>query len=46
MVEEFGCDPYRIMRPIFDAVWNAGGYERDLNYDEEGNWTNPKQHLT
>ena len=39
MVEEFGCDPYRIMRPIFDAVWNAGGYERDLNYDKEGNWT-------
>jgi len=37
MVEEFGCNAHRVMRPIFDAFWNAGGYERDLNYDDEGN---------
>lgn len=38
MVEELGQNPYQIMRPIFDAVWNAGGYARDLNYDPSGNW--------
>lgn len=38
MVEEFGLDPHRVMKPIFDAIWNAGGYERDPNYDSEGNW--------
>ena len=39
MVEDLVCNPYRVMRPIFDAVWNAGGHQRDLNYDDEGNWT-------
>jgi hypothetical protein len=37
MVEEYGCDPYQVMRPIFDAIWNAGGHARDLNYDAAGN---------
>ncbi len=26
------------MRPVFDAVWNACGYPRSFNYDENGNW--------
>jgi hypothetical protein len=38
MVEDFGLNPHRIMRPIFDAIWNAGGYERDPNYDAKGDW--------
>jgi hypothetical protein len=28
----------KIMRPIFDAIWNAGGLERCFDYDEEGRW--------
>jgi len=28
----------KIMRPIFDAIWNAGGLEGCWNYDEEGRW--------
>jgi hypothetical protein len=28
----------KIMRPIFDAIWNAGGLARCWNYDEEGRW--------
>lgn len=31
----------KILRPIFDAVWNACGLARSLNYDEQGNW-NPR----
>lgn len=29
------------LRPIFDAVWNACGYPRSMNYDETGAW-NPR----
>jgi hypothetical protein len=28
----------RELRPVFDTVWNACGFERSLNYDEEGKW--------
>uniref|UniRef100_C6E2D2 Putative transcriptional regulator n=1 Tax=Geobacter sp. (strain M21) TaxID=443144 RepID=C6E2D2_GEOSM len=28
----------KTMRPIFDAIWNAGGLERCFDYDEEGRW--------
>lgn len=26
------------MRPIFDALWQAGGFSRCLDYDDDGNW--------
>ena len=29
----------KLMRPIFDAVWNAAGYARSFNYNEAGEWT-------
>ena len=25
------------LRPLFDCIWNAMGFERSLNYDEAGN---------
>jgi hypothetical protein len=28
----------QILKPTFDSIWNACGYERSLNYDEKGNW--------
>lgn len=28
----------RTLRPIFDAIWNACGFERSYNYDNDGNW--------
>jgi hypothetical protein len=27
-----------VMKPIFDAVWNACGYPRSYNYTENGTW--------
>lgn len=39
VVEDFGADPGRVLRPAFDVVWNAFGLLRSLNYDEDGNWT-------
>ena len=31
----------KILRPAFDSIWNACGYDKSRNYDENGNW-NPK----
>jgi len=38
MMESFGGKAEEILRPAFDAVWRAGGWERSMNYDEEGRW--------
>jgi hypothetical protein len=41
VVESFECDPAEAMKPIFDAVWNAAGWPRSMNYDETGKWVRP-----
>lgn len=28
----------RVLRPLFDAAWNASGVARSLNFDEQGKW--------
>jgi hypothetical protein len=38
MVESFEYSPEEVLRPAFDAVWRAAGWERSMNYDEEGRW--------
>ncbi len=38
LLESFDTDVTKLMRPIFDAVWNAAGYERSYNYDKNGKW--------
>ncbi len=39
LVEDFAGDMRFVLRPLFDALWNAGGYESCMNYDSTGNWT-------
>jgi hypothetical protein len=41
-VESFDQRDIDVLRPMFDIVWNAGGYERSLNFDENNN---PRQQL-
>jgi len=41
LIEKYLFDLPRVLRPAFDAVWNACGRVRSLNYDAEGNW-NPQ----
>ena len=36
VVEDSGEEPYGVLRPAFDMVWNAFGLARSLNYDEDG----------
>ncbi len=32
------ANPSVILRPCFDAVWNASGWSRSMNYDANGAW--------
>lgn len=36
-VEAFEVDADKLLRPIFDVLWNSAGLERSFNYDELGN---------
>jgi len=38
LIEEYGADIGRVLQPSFDALWQACGLEKSLNYDEQGNW--------
>ena len=38
LLETFDKDPAEVMRPAFNAVWNASGWPRSMNYDENGKW--------
>jgi hypothetical protein len=38
MVEDFSMPAAKILRPMFDLVWNACGYPRSENFDSEDNW--------
>lgn len=42
MLLEPSKQPITVLRPQFDAIWNAFGYPNSINYDEEGNWS-PKR---
>lgn len=38
VIEDRDVQPARVLRPVFDRVWNAFGFVRSLNYDDEGEW--------
>lgn len=38
VIEDYGSEIADIVRPVFDAIWNAAGWERSLNYDQNGKW--------
>jgi hypothetical protein len=39
LVIDPGAPAHAILKPAFDAVWQAAGWPRSLNYDEHGTWT-------
>jgi hypothetical protein len=41
VVDAYPADPASVLRPAFDAVWNACGLPRSQNYDDQGKW-NPR----
>jgi hypothetical protein len=38
VIQDYGVDVRTALRPTFDALWQACGFERSLNYDERGKW--------
>jgi len=38
LIEDFDLKSDVLLRPVFDAVWQAGGYISCRNYDKQGQW--------
>ena len=38
IIDRYEIEPDKVLRPIFDALWNASGYPRCRNYNEHGKW--------
>ena len=43
LVEDLDADVDAILRPIFDALWNATGWPGSINFDEAGKWVGMKR---
>jgi hypothetical protein len=41
LIERLDEDIPKALRPMFNAVWNACGFARSFNYDNNGEW-NPR----
>jgi len=41
IIEEYPTKVDTILKPIFDSLWNAGGYPGDLYYADNGTWSGP-----
>jgi hypothetical protein len=39
VIDSFSQPIDRLLRPVFDRLWNAVGFERSPNYDDEGKWS-------
>lgn len=39
VIDSLDVDVTNVMKPIFDAVWNACGYQQSFNYDTKGVWS-------
>lgn len=37
VIERFDSDPTRIIKPLFDVVWNASGFPASMNF-KDGEW--------
>ena len=38
VVESFDESPGMILKPLVDLIWNACGYAKSKNFDDQGNW--------
>ncbi len=38
LIENYEGEPASVLRPAFDAIWQASGWERSMNYDNGGKW--------
>jgi len=38
IIESYDVSAKDVLRPCFDSIWNACGFPRSLNYNDEGKW--------
>jgi Divergent AAA domain. len=38
LLEDYAVKTETVLKTAFDAIWQACGFDRSLNYDEQGNW--------
>ena len=38
IIEDYNFNPQQLLKPIFDSIWNACGFEMSFNYTKEGVW--------
>ena len=38
VVDDLNIESHKILKPIFDLVWNAAGIQGSWNFDAQGNW--------
>jgi hypothetical protein len=38
VIQDFSIESVKILRPMFDLVWNACGYAESMNFNKEGKW--------
>ena len=41
VIEDRADQPEKVLKPLFDTVWNAFELDRSNNYDDEGKWVGP-----
>ena len=39
MIESYDILAHTLLRPVFDAMWQSGGFEKSFNYNDKGEWT-------
>ncbi len=37
-VGDFAAEPFKLLKPVFDIVWNAAGWPGSANYTSDGQW--------
>lgn len=37
-IDDLNIDTAKLLKPVFDSIWQACGYERSYNFNSEGEW--------
>jgi len=38
VISNFQINSPKLLKPVFDAIWNASGWPHSMNFDEKGEW--------
>lgn len=38
MIDEYHVNVAKVLKPVFDSVWNSAGWDKCMNYNDKGEW--------